>query len=211
MTDDVFEDLVNLYLDKEISPAQLRILREELDRNLERRATFESYCRMHQATHFAALSAAPVIPRLNPSAEQGRGKPAFFAFSRQVFAAAAIIAVVGSFATIYFNGPFGKARIVQAQTRNLQPIETFSQTPVAQPSSSPLLEYFQALKVQQSQAQEWQSYVHELRHSRATQEFQPSDEPALYTWVDGELRRIPEPQAKPAGFDFGYSSYEFRK
>ena len=30
MTDEVFEDLVNLYLDKEINPAQLNILKEEL-------------------------------------------------------------------------------------------------------------------------------------------------------------------------------------
>ena len=208
MTDDVFEDLVNLYLDKEISPAQLRILREELERNSNRQATFESYCRMHQATHFAALSAAPVIPRLNSPVEQGRGKPAFFALSRQVLAAAAIIAVVGSFATIYFNGPFGKARIVQARPTNLQPIENFSQTTVAQRTEQPL-EFFRALKAQ-SQAQE-SAFAQELRHVRATSEFQSTQEPSAYTWLDEELRERRRSEDNTPAFEFEYSSYEFRK
>jgi hypothetical protein len=206
MTDDVFEDLVNLYLDKEISPAQLRILKEELLRNSDRRSTFESYCRMHQATHFAALSAAPVIPRLNSNLEPGKGKPAFFAFSRQVFAAAAIIAVVGSFATIYFNGPFGKSRIVQVSQSNLQPIETFAQ---AEPSiTQPTLEFFR-VNAQNSQ-QEW-AYLQELRHARATPEFQSSQEPALYTWVDGEIREKKKTVSPGPTFGFEYSNYEFRR
>ena len=119
MTDDVFEDLVNLYLDKEINPAQLTILKDELGRNRSRQKTFESYCRMHQATHFAALSASPVIPRLSQGLVRGRNKPAFFAFNRQVFAAAALIIVIGSFASIYLNGPFGSARMVPSKQYRL--------------------------------------------------------------------------------------------
>lgn len=207
MTDDVFEDLVNLYLDKEISPAQLRILKEELRRNSDRRSTFESYCRMHQATHFAALSAAPVIPRLHSGLEPGKGKPAFFAFSRQVFAAAAIIAVVGSFATIYFNGPFGKSRIVQVSQSNLQPIERFAQ-PAEPFITQPTLEFFRANN--QSSAQEW-AYLQELRHVRATPEFQSSQEPALYTWVDGEIREKKKTVDPGPTFEFEYSNYEFRR
>lgn len=208
MTDDVFEDLVNLYLDKEISPAQLKILREELDRNSDRQSTFESYCRMHQATHFAALSATPVIPRLETSPTQGQGKPAFFALSRQVFAAAAIIAVVGTFTTIYFNGPFGKARIVQAQPTNLEPIENFAQvTPVR--SSPPPLEFFRALKAQNQNA-DW-AYITELRHSRATQEFNSNQDPAVYAWLNEELKDRENQESNDSGFDFEYSSYEFRK
>ncbi|QXD26001.1 hypothetical protein F7C95_09005 [Opitutia bacterium ISCC 51] len=207
MTDDVFEDLVNLYLDKEISPAQLRILKEELLRNSDRRSTFESYCRMHQATHFAALSAAPVIPRLHSNLEPGKGKPAFFALSRQVFAAATIIAVVGSFATIYFNGPFGKSRIVQVSQSNLQPIERFAQ-PAEPFITQPTLEFFRADN--QSAAEEW-AYLQELRHARATPEFQSSQEPALYTWVDGEIREKKKTVNPGPAFEFEYSNYEFRR
>ncbi len=208
MTDDVFEDLVNLYLDKEISPAQLRILKEELLRNSDRRSTFEGYCRMHQATHFAALSAAPVIPRLNASIEPTKGKPAFFALSRQVFAAAAIIAVIGSFATIYFNGPFGKSRIVQVSQSNLQPIETFTQK-AQLPATEPTLEFFRELKARDS-AQEW-AYLQELRHARATPDFQASREPRLYTWMDGEIREQKKMEESEPTFDYEYSSYEFRR
>ena len=208
MTNDVFEDLVNLYLDKEISPAQLRILKEELLRNSDRRSTFESYCRMHQATHFAALSASPVIPRLSSSLEQGRDKPAFFALSKQVLAAAAIITVIGSFATIYFNGPFGKSRIAPVAQSNLQPIETFAQEMQPISSGAPL-EFFREFKAQN--AMQESAFAQELRHARVSPEFQSTQVPKQYTWVDGELREQKRPQPSGSSFDFEYSSYEFRR
>lgn len=206
MTDDVFEDLVNLYLDKEISPAQLTILRGELSRNYDRQKTFESYCRMHQATHFAALSACPVIPRLSHSLS-GKTKPAFFAHNKQVWAAAVLIAVIGSFATVYFNGPFGSARIVQAKGNNLQKIETFAQTTGAQVEEPPL-EFFRALKAQ-NQVEAW-AYIQELRHARATSNFQSIQQPSLYTWTDV----LPEDNLETEndyGFNAEYSSYEFKR
>lgn len=206
MTDDVFEDLVNLYLDKEINPAQLRILREELDRNPGRREVFESYCRMHQATHFAALTAQPVIPRLSHDLEGG-GKPGFFAFNRQVWAAALIILVIGSFATVYFNGPFGSAHIAQARpTNNLQRIEGFTQSNPQ--SSPPLLEYFQTIKVQ-NQTESW-DFVHEIRHMRANPAFQDTQQPSYYSLNEPTVTAQP-PIELGQGFELEYSSYEFKR
>jgi hypothetical protein len=206
MTDDVFEDLVNLYLDKEISPAQLSILRSELGRNSSRQKTFESYCRMHQATTFAALSACPVIPRLSHSFNDEKNKPAFFALNKQVWAAAVLIAVLGSFATAYFNGPFGSARIVQAKPSNLQKIETFVQATTAEPSEPPL-EFFRDLKAKN---QEW-AYIQELRHARAASEFPLSQQqPSLYSWaaIQSEDGQIAD---NASAFDLEYSSYEFKR
>jgi hypothetical protein len=207
MTDDVFEDLVNLYLDKEISPAQLSILKDELIRSTERKRTFESYCRMHQASHFAALSMCPVVPRLGelPST---KNKPALFAMNRQVWAAAVLIAVIGSFATIYLNGPFGSARMVQAKASKLQKIETFAEATTPAKTSEPPLEFFRALKTQQDQAHEW-AYVQELRHARAA-EFQNRSQPSLYTWNATTVVE-PEVAEDDSGYDLEYSSYEFRR
>jgi len=208
MTDDVFEDLVNLYLDKEINPAQLTILKDELGRNCSRQKTFESYCRMHQATHFAALSASPVIPRLSQGLVRGRNKPAFFAFNRQVFAAAALIIVIGSFASIYLNGPFGSARMVPVSNTGLQKIETFAQTtPVSQ--SKPPLEFFRALKAQ-NESPSW-SYVQELRHARANSALGTiQEEPLLYTKIEDQ-RNNRDDSAETPDFELEYSSYEFKR
>ena len=206
MTDDVFEDLVNLYLDKEISPAQLNILRDELGRSIDRQKTFESYCRMHQATHFAALSVCPVIPKLSHSFGSGKNKPAFFAFNKQVWAAALLIAVIGSFTTVYFNGPFGSARIVQAKRNNLQKIETFAQTTMV--PAQPPLEFFRALKAQ-NENQEW-AYIQELRHARATSGFQSTQQPSLFTWNQVTPDAFLEAKDE-SGFDMELSSYEFKR
>ncbi|MDA0346618.1 MAG: hypothetical protein O3C43_04620 [Verrucomicrobia bacterium] len=208
MTDDVFEDLVNLYLDKEINPAQLTILKDELGRNCSRQKTFESYCRMHQATHFAALTARPVIPLISPALVGGRNKPAFFALNRQVFAAAALIVVIGSFATIYFSGPFGSARMVRADNSSLQKIETFAEATVPNQSEPPL-EFFRALKAQ-NESPSW-SYVQELRHARSNSGLRTITEaPSFYTKNEDQpnhregIGEIPD-------FELEYSSYEFKR
>lgn len=207
MTDDVFEDLVNLYLDKEISPAQLQILRDELDRNPVRQNTFESYCKMHQATHFAALSASPVIPRLASSAGVSKQKSAFFAFNKQVWAAAVLIAVIGSFATVYFNGPFGSSRIERAQEKKLQKIDTFVQAPLER--SEPPLEFFRALRAQ-NEVRDW-SYVQELRHARANSGLPASQAiPSYYSWTDAESKS-PSDKNDSQNFELEYSSYEFKR
>ncbi|MCZ6673088.1 MAG: hypothetical protein O7C75_09120 [Verrucomicrobia bacterium] len=206
MTDDVFEDLVNLYLDKEINPAQLSILRGELDRNSNRRKTFESYCRMHQATHFAALSACPVIPRLGESIGLGKNKPGLFSLHRQVWAAALVILVIGSFATVYLNGPFGSARIVQTKQDTLQKIETFAQS--SPEARQPPLEFFRALKAQ-NESQEW-AYVQELRHIRAVSDAESNESPLFFSWSDNQPGKELDFETTQ-GFELEYSSYEFKR
>lgn len=56
MTDGRFEKLVNLYLDKEISPSELSDLKAEIAHNLVRKQRFERMCRVHAASRKALIS-----------------------------------------------------------------------------------------------------------------------------------------------------------
>lgn len=211
MTDEVFEDLVNLYLDKEISPAQLQILRNELERSPERQSTFQSYCRMHQATHFAALSACPVVPRQRIDTGYKHNKPSFFALNRQVWAAAALIALIGSFATVYFNGPFGSARIAEVVNSGvkLEKIDKFTPIAVAsEKASQPPLEFYRSLQAENAN-QNW-DYAQELRHVRAASNYHTLEQPSIFTLVPV----IPDEaltQDEESGFQVKFSNYEFRR
>ena len=53
MTEEKFTELVNLYLDKEISQKELLELKAELARNSKRKAEFSERCRLHQAMRLA--------------------------------------------------------------------------------------------------------------------------------------------------------------
>jgi len=53
MTDDRFKELVNLYLDKEISVDDLEHLKQELASNPDRKKVFVERCRLHQAMRIA--------------------------------------------------------------------------------------------------------------------------------------------------------------
>ena len=59
MTEDKFTELVNLYLDKEISDCGLAQLKSELAANAERKDDFAERCRMHQAMHMALNPQSP--------------------------------------------------------------------------------------------------------------------------------------------------------
>ncbi|MEC8614513.1 MAG: hypothetical protein VXY17_03815 [Verrucomicrobiota bacterium] len=59
MTEDKFTELVNLYLDKEISERGLAQLKSELAINAERKDDFVERCRMCQATRMALNSKSP--------------------------------------------------------------------------------------------------------------------------------------------------------
>lgn len=49
MKDTKFIELLNLYLDQQIEPADAAMLEEEIARNPARRTTYQQYCRMHRA------------------------------------------------------------------------------------------------------------------------------------------------------------------
>ena len=59
MTEDKFTELVNLYLDKEISECGLAQLKSELAANAERKDDFAESCRMHLAMRMALNPQSP--------------------------------------------------------------------------------------------------------------------------------------------------------
>lgn len=69
MREEKFTELVNLYLDKEISDRGLAELKAELAHNAERKAEFAERCRLHQAMRLALNPAA--AKRLASSASKG--------------------------------------------------------------------------------------------------------------------------------------------
>jgi len=64
MTEEKFTELVNLYLDKEITERSLAGLKAELAANADRKAEFAERCRLHQAMRLA----------LNPQSSKRRSK-----------------------------------------------------------------------------------------------------------------------------------------
>lgn len=59
MTNEAFEDLVSLYLDKEITSEQMQVLQQALVDNPERKQLFAEHCRLHQAAQIAARRSSP--------------------------------------------------------------------------------------------------------------------------------------------------------
>jgi len=70
MIEEKFSELVNLYLDKEISKSDLELLKRELNRNSERRGEFQERCHLHQAMRLAL--GAPAAPSSTPRANRSR-------------------------------------------------------------------------------------------------------------------------------------------
>jgi hypothetical protein len=70
MTEEKFTELVNLYLDKEISQTELSSLKAELARNIRRKEEFAERCRLHQAMRMA------LDPESAKSARSRRRAPA---------------------------------------------------------------------------------------------------------------------------------------
>ncbi len=72
MKDTKFIELLNLYLDQQIEPADAALLETEIARNPARRATYQQYCRMHRAC-------TVMFEQARPSAASAGGKLAMAA------------------------------------------------------------------------------------------------------------------------------------
>ncbi len=76
MTDEKFSELVNLYLDQEISAVDFELLKVELAKSPQRKAEFQGRCRLHQAMRLAmggTISAAQDGPLSGASARRVQG------------------------------------------------------------------------------------------------------------------------------------------
>lgn len=208
MTDDVFEDLVNLYLDKEITSAQLDILRQELERNPHRQRVFQSYCRMHQATHFAALSQCPVIPTLGKSMAPGPHLLSHFIAKPAWMGAFLILVVAATSVTLYLNSPIAAPVEEEPIIGSVGQIDWFN-AEVATPPRSANLEVFRTLQVQGQSLQNW-DFTQELPPLHAAPEDLPSFRPEDFPFSSGYSGFLAE-QEPASGFDVEHSIYEFKR
>lgn len=93
MKDNEFIELLNLYLDHEISAADAARLEAEVQRNPARRRVYVEYCRMHKACTLLAdevTTEAPAMAEFQPAPR--RWFPAFYATAG--LAAAACVAFI---------------------------------------------------------------------------------------------------------------------
>ncbi len=209
MTNEVFEDLVNLYLDKEISASQLRILKEELSRDTAKHRIFEDYCRMHQASHFAILSENPIIPKfttqIGNEAVQG-----IWGQSKGSWAVAMALIVLIAFMGVYWMGPFAGNNFSHRNQRpTLATPESFyaaNEVSLEQPSLD-LASY--SNPESDSAATSW-SYQQELRHIGSNGEYKDDNRSSSYLTVE-ELRRKRRIDGTQNSFDSQLVNYEFKR
>ncbi|MBC2593265.1 hypothetical protein H5P28_03225 [Ruficoccus amylovorans] len=97
MTDSRFEQLVNLYLDKEISPEGFAALKKELASSAERRATFQQYRSLRAAESQIIRDSYVPDPADDIIPEPSRSQK-LFAYLTQIGGMAAAVALsVGAF------------------------------------------------------------------------------------------------------------------
>jgi hypothetical protein len=95
MKDKEFIELLNLYLDHEISAADATRLEVEVQRNPERYRLYQQYCRMHKACTMLSVEEAALAPtRAAFENERPAWRPNFGYMFGGVMAAAACVAFV---------------------------------------------------------------------------------------------------------------------
>ena len=117
-----FIELINLYLDHELTPADCARLEAEVKASPDRRRIYEQYCRMQKACKVLATDFAAEAPSINPRAIRTSGSEAgsrrvlggFFAIGSLAAAAACVALVVLSNSTP--NAPHGSAVVAEAVT-----------------------------------------------------------------------------------------------
>lgn len=132
MTDSKFTELLNLYLDHELSGEEAAQLEAEIQRNPARRRVYRQYCQMQKACTLLAedfRTEAPEAGKITafPGASQRRaGKVrAFYALGAVAAAACVAFLVIGRQPAVTTSGPVATAA---------KPAATFAQAaPIARP------------------------------------------------------------------------------
>jgi hypothetical protein len=125
MKENRFIELVNLYIDRQISPAEHAELELEIQSNPARRQVYLEYCRMHRATKlvyesFRANAEGQPAPARQPAsiahiADRARRRRANWRFAAAGLAAAACVTLV--FALRGPSASDGQVSLAAAQTQ----------------------------------------------------------------------------------------------
>ena len=100
-----FEELVNLYFDREISDAELECLKEELAAKIDRRREFQSRYQLHRATCSALFSKSATISDPAAAATQTTYQRRYTLSMLSGLGLAACFLVVFTASTFFMHGP----------------------------------------------------------------------------------------------------------
>jgi len=220
MKDSKFIELLNLYVDHQISASDAALLESEIQKNPERRRVYRQYCQMQKACSLLADNFRTEVPATTKvvAVETPRRRFAPFGYAIGALAAAACVAFV-AVQRVSVNKP--TEQIAQATVPDSIPVAIAQVTPVSAPTTTapaaqtrvPLQPAFGGLvhgaspvrfatNDASSRAQfEWMNAVklsrvplEELRFDR-TNAFQPQD-------LTFRARSGIEAQAEPVAFRF---------
>lgn len=182
MRDNRFIELVNLYIDRQITAEETAELEAEMQANPRRRAIYKQYCQLHTATKqvYAGFRASSTTAQTEAPA--GRVIRAEFARRRRIhwvnyagaFAAAACLALVF---VRYSAGSASKETAASNQAP--APVQVAAVTP-ANAAPMPAAIPGNSSAVEQKYPQLLKAMLKEEQRALAAREVQPSEIPSLF-------------------------------
>lgn len=130
MKNQEFIELLNLYVDHEISTEQASLLEAEVMRNPERRKTYDQYCRMQKACRLLASSTSASAPDPEPV------QVSFFpvpAWSRRLYAGGLVAAAACIVLTLALRHGPGEPTAAALRPAAVEPLG-IAQSPPLQPA-----------------------------------------------------------------------------
>ena len=138
MKDSKFIELLNLYIDHQISPADAILLEAEIQKNAERRRVYRQYCQMQKACMTLAENFRSDPPAGEKLIEMSRGtrRMAFATYAMGIAAAAACVALVVVNRPVLFQSP--EVSPTLATSEIMSPVEEVA-VAAAKPSAAEAL------------------------------------------------------------------------
>lgn len=118
MKDSKFIELLNLYIDHQISPADAALLEAEIQKNAERRRVYRQYCQMQKACVTLAENFRSDPPASEKLIEMARGtrRMAFATYAMGIAAAAACVALVVVNRPVLFQAPEASPTVATSES-----------------------------------------------------------------------------------------------
>lgn len=156
MKDHRFVELVNLYIDRQISPAEAAELESELQANPRRRQVYQQYCRMHRATQLVYESFRHEAGREAPQAatqggslvrlEGARRRRDRWAYAFAGMAAAACVGLLVS--RTMFAGDSTPTGLAEVTPTSVVTSPAVTRVTVEMPAAAPTVEVRSPLTIQ---------------------------------------------------------------
>lgn len=189
MNESKFIELLNLYVDHQISPAEAELLEAEVRSNPEHRRVYRQYCQMQKACTEIAESFRNQAPATEPKLAEfkpRRRASGGAVWATGLLAAAACVAVVlGVRSRLAVTNPNSRGPVaVQLDPAALPVARTVASRPVLQPAIGP---HLVSLRAQNA----------ELADAAA-----PADQLALADWMNSiQMSSLPGAPAEELNFD----------